>query len=353
MAEKKGRTRTALVKEIADVSKEKPKSSKKSISFLLPSGADLFDLALGGGLPISRIINLVGDAGASKTLLASEMIFAAKKELKGKLEWFFDDAEERYSFNTEKLYGFTMMEKDQENSYTIEDFAKNLKRRLIKLKDGWTLIYVLDSFDALSADAEVKKEKAQEAGKDEKGSYNLDKQKGLGKFFRLRKKDIKNKRCILIINSQVRVNIGLSFGPKYYRTGGKALDHWATVIAWLAEAEKLKKKKRAVGVTVKAKITKVGNDKPFRECFFNILFDMGVDNITSNINYLYSLKTDLGKDKKKEKLVWDEQDFTKPALVKHIEDNDLEDELRQRVVDKWQAVEDSISSKDRKPKWKK
>ena len=326
----------------------------------LSTGVTTWDCALDGGVPIGQITNLVGDSGSGKTYLACEIIFSAKQRLKDKLKIFYDDPEERFSFDTKSLFGFDFMKKGQMNSQTVEDFSRNLKREVDKLEKGETLIYVLDSFDELSSEAELRRDekkesKAADSDEKEKGTYNLDKQKQFNQFFRLRKKDIREKNCILIIISQVRVKIGVTFGAKYYRTGGKALDHMAHVICWLAEVEKLVKKNLIYGVITKCKITKVGSPRPFRECYIPILFDRGSDNVAGNILYLYNLYTDQGrmKDKVKgETLDWDNTDFSYEGLIHHIERYDLEDQLANQVRDKWDEKEESVSSKGRrKERW--
>jgi recombination protein RecA len=317
---------------------------------MLSTNITTLDLALGGGLPLGQISNFVGDSSSGKTFLACECIFAAKTILKDKLEWFYDDVENRFSFDTKKLYGFDIVKKDQVNSLTIEDFSNNLKSRLAKLKEGKTLIYVLDSFDALSSEAEIKRDEKEK----ESGTYNLEKVKAIGQFFRLRKGDIKESNCILIIISQVRENIGVMFGARYYRTGGKALDHSATVIMWLAEVEKHKKKHLAYGISTKCKLTKVGVDKPFRECIINVIFDRGVDDVAGNILYLYDLYTERGQRKEKlekEIIEWEGKEYSFRELIQHIENNNLEDVLAQKVIDKWNEIEDSISSRNRKARW--
>lgn len=341
------KTRKKIVEQVKESAKT-PRS--KPLIPTLPTGITSLDLALSGGFPISQIANIVGDSSSGKTFLASEFIAAIYRLLGSKLEWFYDDVENRYSFNTKELYGFDIIKKGQINSHTIEDFTGNLKSKLSKLADGKLLIYVLDCFDMLSSEAEIKRDK----DKEDKGTYNLEKVKNLGKFFRLRMKDIRNKKCILIIISQVRENIGITYGPKYYRTGGKALDHMASLIMWLAETEKHRKKGRVYGITTKARITKVGNSKPFREAYMEILFDYGIDNIKTNLLYLYNLYTDQGKHKAKvedELFQWDENEFSLKGLIHHIESNNLEKELAQKVIDKWDKIEDSISSKGRKKKW--
>ena len=48
-----------------------------------------------------------------------------------------------------------------------------------------------------------------------------------------------------------------------------------------------------------------------------------------------------------EKVVVDQRGI----LVNHIEKNNLEEELKNRVIDKWNDIEEAISSKGRKAKW--
>ncbi len=358
-ADRKKIERKSLVNQIKESATKEPE--REPVIKTLPSKITTFDLATGGGLPLGQITNLVGDSSSGKTLLSCEYISAAKSQLKDDVDWFYDDVENRFSFDTKRLFGFEILKRGQKNSCTVEDFSANLKARLDHLKSGKTLIYVLDSFDALTSRAELKRALKEDRKKEivyddidekEKGSYNLEKQKKLGEFFRLRSREIKDKNCILIIISQVRMNIGVMFGAKYYRTGGKALDHWASLIIWLAEAERHKKKNLTYGITTKCKITKVGNDKPFRECMIDVIFDYGVDNITGNILYLFNQLTDRGQRKREIKdLEWDGKKFDLKELVTYIEENNQEEILAKKVVERWQKIESFISSKNRKSKW--
>jgi RecA/RadA recombinase len=62
--------------------------------------------------------------------------------------------------------------------------------------------------------------------------------------------------CLIII-SQIRDKIGVMFGEKHSRSGGKALDFYASLIVWLTELKKIQKTikgvKRSIGISVKAK----------------------------------------------------------------------------------------------------
>lgn len=92
------------------------------------SGCTVFDLILGGGLPVGKIVNIVGDNSSGKTLLACEAIAAARKHFGDKLRWRYDDAEAGFSFDSELLYGFEIVDPDKAPSATIEEFELNLHK---------------------------------------------------------------------------------------------------------------------------------------------------------------------------------------------------------------------------------
>ncbi|MCP4763003.1 MAG: hypothetical protein GY870_14590 [archaeon] len=354
---------------VEDIVKESKKPArKKKLKGNIPIGSDLADLVIGGGMPYG-IVNIVGDSSSGKSFLSGELLAMAYHSFNKEIEWFYDDVEKGYRFNTKKLYDMDILNggflKQKKRSHTIEDFETNLQEIIDGKDPNKPFIYVLDSFDALTTDDEVahrkkklsdrKKKKEDDTEKKEKGSYNLSKQKENHAIFRTRVREIEENKIILVVVSQVKEKIGISFGAKLYRTGGKSLDFYPNVVLWLAEVEKYIKKDRPVGVCVKVKGTKVRNDKPFRTCYVDLLFDYGIDNLSSNLKFLYDLKTGLGKDTKssKKKLKWDEEELTLQELIQFIEDNNLEDELKKRTLQKWNDIEQEISSDNRKKKWGK
>ena len=362
----------STVEEVKKEAKSK-KKKKKKLRGNAPSGMDLVDLVIGGGYPYGYI-NIVGDSSSGKSFLAGEFIAMCYHHFgKNGFDWFYDDAEKGYRFNSQKLYGIDILNdgflNQKKRSHTIEDFERNIYHIIEKKEPKRPFVYVIDSWDSLTSEAELayreKKRKSkkkdsneEESGKKESGTYNLAKQKEGHAFFRTTIQDIEENNIILVIISQVKEKIGISFGRSLYRTGGKALDFYANIVFWLAQAEIYKKKKRAVGFCMKVQGTKTRNENPFRECYVDLLFDYGVDNISSNLKFLYDLKTDKGKDSDKARkgtieLEWDGEIYKMKDLIKFIEDNDLENELKQRVVDKWNEIEESISSKHRKRKWQK
>lgn len=352
MARPKKKTTEQLSEEIQTEAAAKP--SKRPVE-TFPSGSTVFDLILGGGLPVGKIVNIVGDNSTGKTLLACEIIASARKHFGDKLRYRYNDAEAGFSFDSQALYGFDIIDDDKEPSTTIEELEADLDRELEALQHGETLVYVLDSLDALSSLSEIEaaadRRKALDSGKVIKGSYGMQKQKFLSELFRLQATKIKDKRCCLIVISQVRENIGVMYGPKYRRSGGKALDFYAAQIVWLAEAERHEKRGRATGITVKAKITKNKIGLPFRTGYIDILFNFGVDDISTNLNYLCDNRTDTGKLKKNAKYAFGgKKEMDIDAAIKYVEDMSKEAELADAVKELWakrDAVVDTAARKKR------
>lgn len=326
---------------------------------LISTGSNELDCALGGGVAIGRITNIVGDKATAKSLLCSEIIHQARKKYKDKMLWEYDDAEAGYSFNSVNMYGFEILKDEDSASETVEEFMYRFEKKIDSVPKNKRMIYVLDSLDSLATLDEIKlhkenkkilKKKDSEGINNDaklKGSYGMSKPKELGKFFRLMRKKIKKSQCALIIVSQVRENIGVQYGPKYRRAGGKALDFYSSQICWLAEVEKKKKGEKVIGVTIKPIITKNKIGLPFRSCFVDVLFDYGVDPIFGSLCYLYDLRAKDGKMKKdlvKKKIKYNSKSYKLSKLIRHIEERNLEEELRQKVVNKWQAGEAAIKT---------
>jgi RecA/RadA recombinase len=326
----------------------------------LPTGCAVLDRTIGGGIPIGKIVNFIGDKSTGKTLFASEIIAQSRKLYGDRLVWKYGDVESGYSFDSKKMYGFDIIPEDEEDDMpdSIEEFDYQFDSLLNKLDKDQILIYVLDSLDALTSEAEIdraeeRREAIAKGKKYDKGTYGLEKQKFLGQFFRDKKKQIKQKNAVLIVISQIRSNIGITFGRQWTRTGGRALDFYSSQILVLAEAEKYNVKNIPTGICTKVKAEKVKVGRPYLTCFVDILFYYGIDAISSNLKYLYDFKTDSGKDRgKRDKLTWDEKDYTMNKLIEYIEENNLEEELNKRVNEKWDSLEDSVSmeSLGRKPK---
>jgi len=397
------------------------------------TGCTLLDLAIGGGLgvgiPEGSIVNIVGDTGSGKTFIAIEILVSAFYQYKKNLKWVYDDCESGFTFDTNNLYGLEIISDDENiKSETIQDLYCNCRKFYTSLKDKKQGVYIVDSLDGLSSDEinnlgtkkynAFKKEKKE--NEKEKGSYKIEKAKVLSQEFfpQIKPYNVKT-NSLLIMISQTRDKINSMFKTQT-RSGGKALDFYADVIIWLSHVMEIKRKERVIGYIVKAYVKKNKTPRPFRKVTFPILFDYGIDDIGSNLDFLYDLR---GKDGKllnaANKIKWNidndiidnnenqnvslkdllilirsnkewesaykdwypadglkgkekinkiiewicsckdikkeydklfnaivDVDNTKNRsdLIKWIVEKNKQDELKKRVIDKWEAIEQSISS---------
>lgn len=263
----------------------------------IPSGSHVLDLALGGGWAVGRVVNIVGDKSTGKTLLAIEAIINFRNKYGADASVRYGEAEAAFDDGYAEELGMPGdIEMPEEPLMTVEDWQYDLSK-FIEENEGPKL-YILDSLDALSDAAELdhtkEVQKAYEEGKEAKGSYGMSKPKLLSQMFRQLVRKIAQSECLLIVISQVRDNINAMFGEKHTRSGGKALDFYASQIVWLANLGKTEKtirgQKRAYLVSIKANVKKNKTGKPFRTAEFDIIFGYGIDDENSMIDWLGTLK---------------------------------------------------------------
>lgn len=329
--------------------------------FYFTTGCTLLDLVVGGGEKIGfgmgyeagTIARDWGDSSSSKSFKACELIAANYYKYKDKFRWVYDDCESGFKFDTKSLYGFEIMPEDVNkrfHSKTVEDWYCNLRVFLKSLKDDEIGIYVLDSLDGLGSrelqergDERLKKF---EQGKEfDQGSYSMGSAKFLSQeFFRTLSNDLQSKKCLLYVISQERDNVGGGlYAPKSRASGGRAIRFFETVRIHTKARKKIEKSDLPIGVVIEVEAEKVRNPRPFRRCTVPLFFQYGLDNIGANIDYLYDLRGDSGELlKKADGIKWDDEELSRDNLIKYIETNHLQAELEKRVIDKWEAIEDSI-----------
>lgn len=317
-------------------------------SLLVPSGATLLNLALSGqvhgAFKPGTLVNIVGDSSAGKTFLAwsvfAEMVY--DKRFDG-WDMIYDDVESKLQLDLIKLFGqkITRVEKldEEERSELIEQFADRIFKQLKKKRP---FVYVLDSFDALSDAEEAEK---QELKRDYPAKPRLASQ-----LFRMVCSDLERQESVLIVVSQTRDAIGVMFGEKKTRSGGKALQFYSTHELWLAVRGHVKRKKHDVGVDVLARAKKNHLTGRLETVGFPILWDYGVDDLGSMIDWLVAEEF----WKKKTRQTIDAKEFgegTREALITQFdEDRKSLEELREAVGRCWQEIEESIATK-RRPKY--
>ena len=354
------------IEDIRESIKNFTPSIKERTEFI-NTGSTILNLALSqkgihGGFARNRIVNIVGDGSSGKTLLALESThWAFRNILKIKSKIFpntkrvriiYINRERVMDFPVEKMYGQDYVDaiEWEYNIATIEEFGRFFGKVALEYQEGDCIIIVLDSWDSLNSEAGQERFK-EAALKNETpdGSYKTEKAAYASKEFFNNCCDLMTGKDItLFIISQTRTKIGITFGEKHYRSGGDALNFYTHQVPWLAEIEKLKKtfkgEQRVYGVRMLAKIKRNKVAKPFRQAESIILFDYGVDNISSMINYLYGPKAN--------KIEFDGYEFkNRDEFIKYIEENELEDELSKLCEDKWWEIEDAMVPDERKRKY--
>jgi recombination protein RecA len=261
------------------------------------TGCTLLDCALGGGFVLGRVANIVGDKSTSKTGIATEcLINFVRSYPDGQAA--YRDAEAAFDNQYAQAMGLPVDKIDmgEKPLLTVEELHRDLEKFVEKqIKADAPGIYVLDSLDALSDEAELERDIGE-------ASYGGNKAKKTSELFRRLTPRIEASKVLFLVVSQVRDNIGAMFGEKHKRSGGKALDFYATQIVWLAHLGQLtrtvSKVKRPYGIEVSANIKKNKISMPFRKAEFEFHFGYGIEDLVSNYNWLESVgRTPVWKEK--------------------------------------------------------
>jgi len=280
--------RLSLVQEMAmQRTPITPPARPAALGDFLPSGSILLDCVLGGGWRMGRVANIVGDRSSGKTLLAIEACanFAAITDDVSRIRYV--EAEAAFDDEYAHILGMPEGLSTISSVQTVEALEDDLIEFLGQQKDRAGCLYVVDSLDALSDDNEMKLERGD-------ASYGAAKAKALSEMFRKRIRQIEDANCLMFIISQLRDNIGVRFGETKKRSGGRALDYYATQILWLTELKKLKRTirgaERVIGIEVGARTKKNKVGPPFRDCEFTLQFGYGVDDETTMLKWLIDHK---------------------------------------------------------------
>jgi RecA/RadA recombinase len=352
-----------VVDEVKGAAHRPPVSDEDRVDFI-PSGSTLLNLAASqkgrnGGWARGRIVNLVGDGSSGKSLCALEacaQVFYNIKNIESpifpkpdKVSIVYNNAEGVMDFPIETMYGPEFNANVEWIQTSIaEDFGTDYQNRVKKLKRGECLLYVMDSLDALVSRAAASIMGQILDDKKPDGSYGTEKAKFFSSgFFSHLCGLMKDKDATLICISQVREKIGIVFGEKHYRTGGKALDFYTHQVVWLSQVERLKRtfrtQEKVYGVKIKATFKRNKTAKPFREAVFPVLFDYGIDEIGSLVDFYFGPKAKTIK--------WKDQDIEVKDFI-YLLDNSKEDlTLLQDMVEKeWLEIEDEVKP-IRKNRW--
>ena len=283
------------------------KDDSKMKQLALSSGSTLLNLACSDhpdrGFLTGKYYMLVGDAATGKTFLAITCLAeACMSKAFQKYRLIYDNVEDGCLLNLEKLFNRKVRDGIEPPSSvegglpayssTVEEFYFHVDDAIKKKKP---FIYVLDSMDALTDEAEQNKfaetKKARRANKQVSGSYQMDKAKKNSTMMRQILPQIRKSGSILIVLIQTRDNVGFGFEKKT-RGGGHALEFYSTAAIWMSKKGVIRKtiqgKRRAIGVSTKVKIKRNRVTGSLSEFDMDIYPSYGIDDVGGCIDYLIS-----------------------------------------------------------------
>lgn len=292
----------------------------------------------GGGFPKGRVVEFSGEESAGKTLLA--ILIAIEIQRQGGFVVFYDyeyafdpDFYESLGLSLEKDK-FILIQPDylEEGLTIVERFAKT----------GKASLQIIDSSNSAKSKAEDEKEHGEFTMGSSARAWSTGLKKSVGILS-------KNKSSLIIV-SQIRLKIGVSFGDPRVRGVGNSIKFYSSIRCDVKRAgydEDTAKDVTGINMKIKAFKNKCGT--PMREIELNLDFADGLDYEKEVADFSISL----GLVEKAGSWIMVKEGLKfqgKDNFAKHLKtDKALFEELRLKVLNRLMKVEETTTPNESTP----
>ena len=280
----------------------------------ISTGALTLDLALGGGYPKGRVVEVYGPESSGKTTLTLHAI--AEVQRNGGVAAFVD-AEHAL----DPVYA-AALGVDVENLLVSQPDTGEMALEIVDqlVRSAAVDLVVVDSVAALTPRSEIEGEMGDHAVGSQARLMSQAMRKITG--------NIGKSGCTVIFLNQLRLKIGVTYGNPETTTGGNALKFYASVRLDIRRIQTLKRGTEEYGIRAKVKVAKNKVAPPFRIAEFDILFGKGIStvgclldlaeetNIVTRKGAWYSYKGDNIGQGRDNTIIWLEEN---PESKKEIE----------------------------------